>query len=78
LSIEAREPGTGIAIFGSGTMVQQLAEDGLTDESITVPTPIVLRSGKALFSHVRRIGRLELRAANPLSSGEVVLHDRIA
>lgn len=67
--------GADIAIFGSGTIVQQLANDGLIDEYLIAVTPVVLGTGKALFKDVKQVG-LDLLAAKTFKSGNILLHYR--
>jgi dihydrofolate reductase len=53
------EPGEGMAILGSGTIVSQLAEEGLIDEYQVVVNPIVLGQGRTMFKGVKK--RLPLK-----------------
>jgi dihydrofolate reductase len=46
-----RRTGRNIAIFGSGTVVKQLAAEGLIDEYLLIVTPVVLGTGKSLFGN---------------------------
>ena len=50
-----KQEGGDIAIFGSGTIVQQFANLGLIDEYRLVSNPLVLGSGKPLFKDVKKI-----------------------
>jgi dihydrofolate reductase len=65
--------GADITIFGSGTIVQQLANYGLIDEYLITVTPVVLGEGKPLFQGVRRFG-LKLLESRRFPSGNVLLH----
>ena len=65
--------GTDITIFGSGTIVQQLATEGLVDEYLIIVTPAVLGTGKPLFKDVKRLD-LQLMEARSFESGNVLLH----
>ena len=47
------EPGAGVAILGSGTIVSQLAEEGLIDEFQIVVVPVALGAGRTLFQGIR-------------------------
>jgi dihydrofolate reductase len=67
--------GPDIAIFGSGTIVQQLAEEGLIDEYLIVVTPVILGVGKPLFKEVKKCN-LELLETRNFKSGNVLLHYR--
>jgi dihydrofolate reductase len=68
--------GADITIFGSGTIVQQLANEGLLDEYLMVVTPVVLGAGKPLFKDVKK-HTLKLLETRDFHSGNVVLHYRI-
>ncbi len=67
--------GSGIIIFGSGTIVQQLASEGLIDDYWFVLTPVILGAGKQLFTGVKKT-HLELVEAKSFKSRNVVLHYR--
>jgi dihydrofolate reductase len=64
--------GADIVIFGSGTIVQQLANEGLIDEYLLAVSPVVLGTGKLLFKDVKKHG-LELLEARNFDSGNVLL-----
>jgi dihydrofolate reductase len=68
--------GADITIFGSGTIVQQLANEGLIDEYLIVVTPVVLGTGKPLFKDVKK-HTLQLLETRDFNSGNVLLHYRI-
>ena len=65
-----------ITIFGSGTIVQQLADEGLIDEYLIVVTPVVLGEGRPLFKDVKRFTLKPLETRN-FVSGNVLLHYEI-
>lgn len=67
------DAGSDILVLGSGSIVQQLAEEGLIDEYIFIVTPVVSGEGKPLFLHVKQFG-LALVEAKAFESGNVVLH----
>jgi dihydrofolate reductase len=67
--------GTAILIFGSGTIVQQLAQEGLIDEYLLVVTPVILGKGKPLFKDVNKLN-LRLLQARHFESGNVLLRYR--
>jgi len=73
--VQKLKAGTGedITLFGSGTIVQQLANEGLIDEYLLLLTPVVVGGGKALFEDVERL-KLELLETRSFRSGVVVLH----
>lgn len=62
-----------ILVLGSGSIVQQLAAEGLIDEYIFIVTPVVAGEGKPLFQHVKQSG-LTLVEAKAFGSGNVLLH----
>ncbi|MFC0213730.1 dihydrofolate reductase family protein [Paenibacillus chartarius] len=68
--------GTDIMVMGSGTIVQQLAREGLIDEYVFILTPVVAGKGKPLFEYVDRFG-LMLIEAKAFASGNVVLRYRL-
>jgi dihydrofolate reductase len=65
--------GADFVIFGSGTIVQQLADEGLIDEYLIAVTPVVLGTGKLLFNDVKKFN-FELLGAKSFDSGNVLLH----
>jgi len=65
--------GLEIVIFGSGTIVQQLAGEGLIDEYLILASPVVLGTGKLLFKDVKK-SSLKLLGARDFNSGNVLLH----
>jgi len=68
-----RQPGKDMIVFGSGSIVTQLTQHGLIDEYQFVLCPILLSSGRPLFSGVSKNTRLELVEAKPYPSGDVML-----
>ncbi len=70
-----QQPGSDILIFGSGTIVQQLARAGLIDDYLIVLTPVILGAGKPMFTDVQKTG-LHLVDATGFASGNVLLHYR--
>jgi dihydrofolate reductase len=65
--------GPDITLFGSGSIIQQLARDGLIDEYLLVVTPVILGIGKRLFGSLDRTS-LNLLEARSFSSKNVLLH----
>lgn len=67
-----KEPGKNLVILGSGSLVSQLAQEGLVDEFQIVVNPIVLGKGRTLFEGVRK--KLSLRRTNsrPFENGNVL------
>jgi dihydrofolate reductase len=69
--------GPDIIIFGSGTIIQQLASEGLIDEYLILVTPVILGTGKLMFKDVKKFN-LKLLKAKDFKSGNVMLHYRFA
>lgn len=67
------EEGSDMLIMGSGTIVQQLANEGLIDEYLFIVTPVVAGEGKLLFNHVKQFS-LSLIETKAFTSGNVLLH----
>lgn len=67
------QPGKDIAVLGSGELVQTLIENDLVDEYSLTVYPIVLGSGKKLFSDSDQAGKLELVDSKPTTTGGVML-----
>lgn len=65
--------GEDIVILGSGSLIQQLAPEGLIDEYQVVVHPLVLGAGRTMFDGIDR--KLPLEKANERSfdNGNVVL-----
>ncbi len=68
------EPGPGMAILGSGSIVSQLAQQGLIDELQIVVNPIVLGKGRTLFEGVKGKIPLRLSQSRAFGNGNVVLY----
>jgi dihydrofolate reductase len=69
------EKGADMMIMGSGTIVQQLANEGLIDEYVFIVTPVVAGEGKPLFKDVKQFG-LKLLSTKSFKSGNVLLHSQ--
>jgi dihydrofolate reductase len=67
------EPGDGIAILGSGTIVSELAPTGLIDEYQVVVNPIVLGKGRPLFDGIEKTLNLKLTKMRAFGNGKVYL-----
>ena len=65
--------GADITIFGSGTIVQQLAKENLIDEYLITLTPVVIGKGRPLFLDVKRMD-LKLLETRAFVSGNLLLH----
>ena len=66
------QPGEGMAILGSGSIVAQLAEAGLIDELQLVVNPVVLGKGRTPFDGIRQMP-LKLVSSRAFGNGKVVL-----
>ena len=67
------EPGSGMTILGSGSIVSQLAPEGLIDEYQVVVNPIVLGKGRTMFDDVKARLNLKLTKTRTFGSGKVYL-----
>jgi dihydrofolate reductase len=66
-----KKAGEEMAIMGSGSIVAQLAPEGVIDEYQVVVHPVVLGSGKTMFQGVRRTLRLKLKSSRTFKNGNV-------
>lgn len=66
-------PGKDIAILGSGSIVSQLSQEGLTDEYQIVVNPVIIGKGKTLFQGVRSKLPLERTKTRAFANGNVLL-----
>ena len=69
--------GKDIAIFGSGTIVQQFANLGLIDEYRILFNPVILGKGKPLFKDVKQ-QNLKLVSTRSFKNGNVLLTYQLA
>jgi dihydrofolate reductase len=67
------EPGEGLVIFGSGTIVSQLAREGLIDEYQLVITPVVLGKGRTMFEGVEGLHPFKLIKSRAFKNGNTLL-----
>lgn len=68
-----KEPGPGMAILGSGSIVSQLAPEGLIDEYQVVVNPVVLGKGRTMFDGIKEKQTLKLTRSRTFSNGKVFL-----
>ncbi|HEV8599825.1 MAG TPA: dihydrofolate reductase family protein [Gemmatimonadales bacterium] len=66
-------PGQDMVIFGSGSIVAQLAQAGLIDEYQLVLIPVVLGKGKTLFEGVGRRLTLQPIRSRSFRNGNILL-----
>src|SRR6202162_3801683 len=67
------QEGGDIAIFGSGTIVQQLTNLGLIDEYRLIVNPLILGNGKPLFKDIKDRLNLQLVNTRVFKNGNVLL-----
>jgi len=67
------EPGPGLCILGSGTLVAQLAPAGLIDEFQFVLDPVALGGGRSLFAGIPAPLPFRLARSRVFSNGKVFL-----
>lgn len=67
------QEGPDMVIFGSGTLVAQLAANHLIDEYTFVLNPIVLGAGRTLFDGMKERVCLSLKGSRTFKNGNVVL-----
>jgi dihydrofolate reductase len=68
-----QEPGEGLVILGSGSIVSQLAQEQLIDEYQIVVHPVVLGKGRTLFETVKDKLALKLTKTRTFGNGNVLL-----
>jgi dihydrofolate reductase len=67
------EPGDNMVILGSGTIVSQLAQEGLIDEFQIVVNPVVLGQGKSMFDGIKEKLTLKQTKTRTFGNGNVLL-----
>jgi dihydrofolate reductase len=68
-----KEPGPGLVIMGSGSIVSQLAQAGMIDEYQIVVHPLALGAGKTLFEGGNVNLPLKLTKSRSFKNGNVLL-----
>lgn len=68
-----QQPGKGMAILGSGSIVAQLAPLGLIDEFQFVVTPVALGTGRTLFEGMKDRLKLKQTQSRSFGNGKVFL-----
>lgn len=68
------EPGPDMTILGSGSIVSQLAGEGLIDDFQIVVNPIVLGRGRTMFEGARKQLMLKLTGTRTFGNGSVLLN----
>jgi dihydrofolate reductase len=67
------EPGPGMVILGSGSIVSQLAAEGLIDEYQMMMDPVALGQGRTMFQGIRDQLRLRLTKTRTFQDGKVFM-----
>ena len=67
------EPGEGMVILGSGSIVSQLAQAGLIDEFQVVVKPVALGEGRTMFEGIKQKLNLKRTKARTFTNGNVLL-----
>jgi dihydrofolate reductase len=62
-----------MAILGSGSIVSQLAQEGLIDEYQIVVNPVVLGKGRTMFEGLKEKLTLQLTKTRTFGNGNVLL-----
>jgi len=68
-----KEPGKDMAIFGSGSIVSHLAQEGLVDEYQIVMNPVVLGKGRTMFDGIKEKLTLKRTKTRTFGNGNVLL-----
>jgi dihydrofolate reductase len=68
-----QEPGEDMAIFGSGSIVSQLAQERLIDEYQIVVIPVVLGRGRTMFDGIKEMLTLKLTKSRAFGNGNALL-----
>ena len=68
-----KAPGKDIAILGSGSIVSQLAKEGLIDEYQIVVHPVVLGEGRTAFDGVDKKQNLKRTKTRAFKNGNVLM-----
>src|SRR5512136_962450 len=66
--------GKDLTILGSGSIVSQLAQEGLIDEFQILLNPVVIGQGKTMFEGVKNRFSLRLAKTRVFGNGNILLH----
>jgi dihydrofolate reductase len=69
-----QETGPDMVILGSGTIVSQLAQEGLIDEFQIVVNPVILGKGRTMFDGIKEKLTLKLTNTRAFANGKVLLN----
>ena len=67
------EPGNDLCILGSGSIVAQLAPEGLIDEYLIAVAPVVLGKGRTMFEGVTKKLPMKRTRTHAFANGHVLL-----
>ena len=67
------EPGPGMAILGSGSIIAQLAPENLIDEYQMMIDPVALGSGRTMFQGIQQMLTLKLARTRTFNNGKIFL-----
>jgi dihydrofolate reductase len=67
------EPGPGMCILGSGSIVAQLAAAGLIDEYQMMIDPVALGKGRSMFEGIGSMLQLKLKKSRMFKNGKMFL-----
>jgi dihydrofolate reductase len=67
------QPGNGLTVLGSGSIVSQLAQEGLIDEYQVLLNPVAIGKGKTMFEGLREKLSLRLIDNRIFGNGNVLL-----
>jgi dihydrofolate reductase len=68
-----QDGGADLVILGSGSIVSQLAQEGLIDDFRIIMNPIILGSGRTLFEGLKSRANLRLVNSRTFKNGNVLL-----
>jgi dihydrofolate reductase len=66
-------PGKDMAILGSGSIVAQLAQEGLIDEYQIVAIPVILGAGRTMFDGIGKPVPMKLVKSRAFTNGNVLM-----
>jgi dihydrofolate reductase len=67
------ESGPGMAILGSGSIIQQLALEHVIDEYQMIVDPVALGKGRSMFDGIKEPLNLKLTKTRTFGNGKVYL-----
>jgi dihydrofolate reductase len=68
-----KESGQDMVIFGSGTIISQLAQENLIDEYQLVIDPVTLGKGRTMFDGLKEKLPMKLKSSRTFNNGNVLL-----